>query len=442
MSDQRTVLRDARLPDGRVADVTITDGAVSHIGSSERVDRDNIFLCRHQLLIPAAIDMHVHMRDGKQADKETWISGTRSALAGGVGFVVDQPNTIPPLLTRDACLERLTLAQQGYTHFAINGGISSGCTKADIEAVWESGVLAFGEIFFGPSSYGEPISEQMLVLALQECDAFDSLMTLHAEVVLGGEDVSLKTHDELRSIEGECAAIQTIIGLLHQNEFQKEKSRLPRMHICHVSSAQGIRMVAPLSHVSSEATPHHLLLSRDTISSDDMADQVWYKMNPPLRTEKERKDLLQCWPLIDVIASDHAPHSVSDKGSDFSSAPSGVPGVETMVPLFMAKVREGSLSLADLIQKTVTSPAALLGIEPPGCSVGSRADFALYPNTITRIDGEKLHSKAGWSPFDGMDALFPSRVFIGGEVAYDASGDVFTQRDTRWFCGKGFTGSY
>jgi dihydroorotase len=196
-------------------------------------------------------------------------------------------------------------------------------------------------------------------------------------------------------------------------------------------------MIQPLPRVSSEATPHHLLLSLDTVSSDSMEDQIWYKMNPPLRTERERRDLLQCWPLIDVIASDHAPHTVSDKETDFSSAPSGVPGVETMMPLFMAKVYSGSISLADLIQKSVTRPAALLGIEPPGCSVGSRADLALYPDTITRIDGEKLHSKAGWSPFDGMEALFPSRVLIGGEVAYDASGDVFSKRETLWFCGKG-----
>ena len=430
MNYAKTVLCDARLPDGRVADVTIVNGCISHIGSSDRVDSDEILFCHHQLLVPASIDMHVHMRDGMQASKETWESGTRSALAGGVSLVVDQPNTIPPLVTKDAFLNRLEFARNGsYTHFIVNGAITSETTAGDISDLLNAGVLAFGEVFYGPSSYGEPVSKKDLSSAFYELSHSHSslpspiLATIHAETVADGCDNSLQTHDELRSIAGECAAILDVTKLIR--EFL---SPFLRAHICHISSAQGLGMIAPLAYVSSEVMPHHLFLSRDMLP-----DEAWYKMNPPLRSEAERKRLWEWWPSIDAIASDHAPHTIAEKEEAFEMAPSGVPGVETMIPLLMAEVKAGHISLSDLIQKTVSRPAELLGISAPRICVGSRADLCLYPDAITCINAENLHSKAGWSPFEGMNAIFPSFVLLSGQVAYDASSDRFFKRAVEWF---------
>ena len=425
MENIKTVLRDARLPDGRIADVTIIDGFISHIGSSERADSEEILFCNHQLLVPASIDMHVHMRDGVQAAKETWESGTQSALAGGVSLVVDQPNTIPPLTTKNTFLNRVKRAQDGsYTHFIINGGITNETTPADISDLLNAGVLAFGEIFYGPSSYGEPISREMLSSAFDELQHLPVLVTIHAETVADGCDVSLQSHDELRSISGECAAIQDAIMLL-----KNSLSASMKMHICHVSSARALTIIAPLSHVSAEVMPHHLFLSRDTV-----LDEAWYKMNPPLRTEQERKRLWEWWPHIDVIASDHAPHMIAEKEGEFECAPSGVPGVETMIPLIMAEVQSGRIPLSDMIQKTVSRPAELLRISAPDVSIGSRADLCLYPDTITQINVDRLHSNAKWTPFEGMDAIFPSFVLLSGRVAYDAGSDRFVKREVKWFC--------
>jgi dihydroorotase len=425
MESTRMILRDARLPDGRVADITIIDGFISHIGSSERADSEEILSCNHHLLVPASIDMHVHMRDGVQAAKETWESGTQSALAGGVSLVVDQSNTIPPLATKNAFLNRIKLAKNAsYTHFIINGGITNETTPADISDLLNAGVLAFGEVFYGPSSYGEPISKERLSSALDVIQHSSVLVTIHAETVADGRDISLKTHDELRSIAGECAAIQDVT-MLAKNSLSPSM----KMHICHVSSAHGLTIIAPLAHISAEVMPHHLFLSRDMVP-----DEAWYKMNPPLRTEQERKRLWEWWPYIDVIASDHAPHTITEKKEEFEAAPSGVPGVETMIPLLMAEVKRGQIPLSDLIQKTISRPAELLGISPPGVSIGSRADLCLYPDTITQIDADKLHSKARWSPFEGMDAVFPSFVLLSGQVAYDAGSDRFVKREVEWFC--------
>jgi len=426
MDSSRTILRDARLPDGRITDVTIIDGFISHIGSSERADSDEILFCNHQLLVPASIDMHVHMRDGVQSAKETWESGTQSALAGGVSLVVDQPNTIPPLTTKNAFLNRLERARNGsYTHFIINGGITNETTPADISDLLDGGVLAFGEVFYGPSSYGEPISKETLSSAFHELQHSSVLVAIHAETVTDGRDISLQTHDELRSIAGECAAIQDV------TMFAKSCLLSPSMkvHICHVSSAQSLELLASLPHMSAEVMPHHLFLSRDMVP-----DEAWYKMNPPIRTEQERKRLWEWWPYIDVIASDHAPHTIAEKEGEFENAPSGVPGVETMIPLIMAEVQSGRIPLSDMIQKTVSRPTELLGISAPGISIGSRADLCLYPDTITQIDADRLHSKAGWSPFEGMDAIFPSFVLLSGQVAYDAGSDRFVKREVKWFC--------
>jgi dihydroorotase len=134
-----------------------------------------------------------------------------------------------------------------------------------------------------------------------------------------------------------------------------------------------------------EVTPHHLFLSRDRFGPGD----TLAKMNPPLRSEKEQKELWARWKEIDVIASDHAPHTIAEKSVPFPAAPSGVPGVETMLPLLLAEVLEKRIDLADLIRKTSITPSLLMGIPPAGFAPGDRADFALYRKEPVPVSAEK-----------------------------------------------------
>ena len=155
------ILRNVSVPGGRTADITITDGYVSHAGAGLRADR--ILDCTGLFVLPAAVDMHVHMRGGRQSAKEDWGSGSRSALAGGVTVVVDQPNTIPPLTTPDVFRARVFEARSGsLCHFAINSGVTH---DTPLKAMWSAGAMAFGETFFGPSSYGEAITPPELARA-------------------------------------------------------------------------------------------------------------------------------------------------------------------------------------------------------------------------------------------------------------------------------------
>jgi Dihydroorotase and related cyclic amidohydrolases len=182
-----------------------------------------------------------------------------------------------------------------------------------------------------------------------------------------------------------------------------------------------------------EVTPHHLFLSREKARSDDTT----FKVNPPVRSEHERKALLACWDRIDMIASDHAPHTRAEKAQEFSLAPSGVPGVETMVPLLMAEVLEKRLALPEVIKKTSTAPAALMGIPAAGYMPGDRADFAIYPRESVAITADDLHSRCGWTPYEGMQAVFPAIVIRDGAVVYDAG--EFTRIPPVWYAGKGYS---
>ena len=162
-----------------------------------------------------------------------------------------------------------------------------------------------------------------------------------------------------------------------------------------------------------EVTPHHLLLSREKTGSADSR----FKVNPPVRTEAERRALWTRWERIDIIASDHAPHTKAEKALPFPDAPSGVPGVETMVPLLMAEMIDRRITLTDLVQKTATAPAALIGIPPVGFVPGDRADFALYPRSAVTVEPGILHSRC-W-----LDAIrrVPCRLSRNGDHGWRCS---------------------
>jgi dihydroorotase len=338
-----------------------------------------------------------------------------------VTVVVDQPNTVPPILNPEAMISRINDAQENsFCHFAVNSGVSAG---TDIGAMWRTGAMAFGELFYAPSSYGGTIGSDVMQSVLMEARRLNALATIHAEELSDGADTDLSAHDRLRSRQGEARAVQAIGELL---------SPPARLHFCHMSTAESVRLAKRFGSV--EVTPHHLFLSRDRFAPGSPRGKV----NPPLRNERMRKGVWGSWETIDVIASDHAPHTIREKSEEFMRAPSGIPGVETMVPLLLAAVLERKITLASVIAKTSATPAALLGIPEAGFAVGNRADFALYPKEGVPVDPDHLHSKCGWSPFEGFTAVFPSEVIMDGVSVYKEG--EFSRIPARWFPGRGYIG--
>ena len=409
------VLQNVMLPSGRVADITLAAGKVSHVGAykgaAEQCD------CRGCFVIPAAVDMHVHMRGGVQSTKEDWTSGSMSAIAGGVTVVVDQPNTIPPVTAPHVLADRVQDAKKhSYCNFAVNSGVTP---DTPLESLWDAGAMAFGEIFHASSSYGDAIDGVALEAALGRIQKLDGLATIHAERIGTSPDNDLISHSLVRSVLGEAEAVRTV-QFLNRSEC--------RLHFCHMSSVRSVDVATG----SVEVTPHHLFLSQEQFDKND----TFGKVNPPLRTEAERKGLWERWGQIDVIASDHAPHTRDEKMQDFSSAPSGIPGVETMVPLLLAQVLLKKIDLASVIDKTSYAPARLLGIPRAGFEIGDRADFAIYSKKPELIKAESLHSRCGWTPFEGQKAIFPKMVVMNGSITY--LGGEFARNEPTWFFGKGF----
>jgi dihydroorotase len=409
------VLRNVTLPTGRRADIVVAGGLVRHVGAAVRADET--IDCTGYTCLPGAVDMHVHMRGGVQAEKEDWHTGTMSAVAGGVTVVVDQPNTVPPITTPELLRARIREAgREAVCGFGVNAGV---LPDADLAGMRDAGAMAFGETFAAPSSYGEGLDAETLKEMLARIHALGGLATIHAEEVSGRAPATLAEHDSARSGAGEARAVRAISAITPAGM---------RVHFCHLSTAASVRA----ARGTVEATPHHLFLSHGMFDADDTRARV----NPPLRDEETRRELWSCWDRIDVVASDHAPHTVREKSLQFDAAPSGIPGVETMVPLLMAAVRRGRITLASVIEKTSWRPAAILGIPRAGFEPGDRADFALYPDEVTRIDASRLHAKCGWSPFEGLEAVFPEEVVVGGARAYD-HGDYLEAR-AAWYPGQGY----
>ncbi len=416
MTARRTLLlKNVAIPGNRVTDLLIRDGSVAHAGSGGTADRT--IDCSGRFVLPAAVDLHVHMRGGSQSAKEDWSSGSRSALAGGVTVVVDQPNTIPPLTTPESFTTRVRdAAASSLCSYAINSGVTM---ETPLESMWAAGAAAFGETFFAPSSYGEAVSPEVLSALLGRIHQLGALATIHAEEVAPGEDTTLQIHAGLRSAAGEVRAVEAVRSCNRSG---------CRLHFCHLSSRESVMA----ARGTVEVTPHHLFLAHERFGESDTKA----KMNPPLRSVTEQKELWSAWDRIDVIASDHAPHTHAEKDVPFSSAPSGVPGVETMVPLLMNRVLEKRISLEDVIARTSTNPARILGIFPAGFEVGQRADFAMYPKKAGKIAGDRLHSRCGWTPFEGMPAIFPEVVVMGGEIVFEHG--EFHKAAPAWYPGAGY----
>lgn len=391
------VLRNVTLPTGRRADLTIAGGLVRHVGAP--LHADETIDCSRFICLPGAVDMHVHMRGGVQAEKEDWRTGTMSAVAGGVTVVVDQPNTVPPITTPELLRARIHEAEgHAICGFAVNAGV---VPDADLVGMWNAGAMAFGEIFTAPSSYSEGLDPEATRGLFACIHALGGLATVHAEEVLDPAPATLSDHDSARSGAGEVRAFRAVSAIAPEGM---------RLHFCHASTAASVEA----ARGTVEVTPHHLFLSHEVFEEDDARGRV----NPPLRDEQTRRRLWSCWDKIDVIASDHAPHTLREKTLSFQTAPSGIPGVETMLPLLMAAVRKRQVTLVSVMEKTSWRPAAILGIPRAGFEPGDRADFALYPDEVTRIEASRLHAKCGWSPFEGLDAVFPEEVIVRGRRVY------------------------
>lgn len=412
------------------AEIIIERGKVTKIGKDLRVSSSDMIIdANGALTLPAGIDVHVHFREPGMAAKENWYTGSCAAAAGGITTVIDQPNTIPPTTDRRSFEQKLKLAKKkSIIDFGINGGVTSNIEK--LEELWKLGVTAFGEIFMAESTGGLNINEETFEEALVEIKRLGAMATIHAEdekmrleleELLKGY-ISSDYHSKVRPNACEEAAVQKALELISKMKV--------RAHFCHMSTLEAIGMIRKEKYLARrenktplftcEVTPHHLFLS----TRDWERLRSFGKMNPPLRGSHSIKALVNGINdgTIDMVASDHAPHLESEKDTDLRFAPSGVPGVETLMPLMLAAVRKNILPLAQMIILTSWNPAKAFGLDLQAkgrLEVGFDADLIIVdPRALQPLKAEMLHSKAGWTPFEGMDVVFPQYTLSRGEVIW------------------------
>ncbi|MCU4799911.1 dihydroorotase [Halobacteria archaeon HArc-gm2] len=414
------LIRNATLPDGSERDVRVEGETIAAVESAlEPHDDERVVDATDRRLFPGMIDVHVHFRQPGYSHKETWASGSRSAAAGGVTTVVDQPNTDPPTIDADAVAAKDSLAGKSVVDYGINGGVTE---SWDPDGLLDQPLFALGEVFLADSTGDMGIDADLFEDALVRATETGRTVTVHAEdATLFSEEA--KEHDDadawsaFRTAEAEEVAVERACGVASEHDAT--------IHVAHTSTPEGIDIAADAG-MTCEVTPHHLFLSRD-----DLAELGTFgRMNPPLRSAERREAVYDrvVDGTVDMIATDHAPHTREEKDASIWDAPSGVPGVETALPLLLEEARQGNLSYERVRDLTAANPADVFDLPRKGAiEVGNDADLVLVdPDDDREIRGENMHTKVDWTPFEGFTGVFPELTMVRGEIVYErdtVSGD-------------------
>lgn len=405
--------QDGHLKKG-VLHIDTETGLIEKVAKSGRLDDHRDF--GDQAILPGAIDMHVHFRDPGATHKEDIQTGSTSAAFGGVTAFVDMPNTAPPTTTMKALREKLRLMRdKAVVDYAAWSGATWFLEDLPDMLRYTPGI----KIYLGATTGdlllddGERVKEALRItgqagkVAVLHCEAQRVLSQFRTT------EKELADHDRTRPPLAEVEAIYDVMKALPSLDAA------PRIHVAHIASREAVE-AAKAAGFSRGACPHHLLLETSSCCSESPGHG---KMNPPLRGPASRDALWAAFASGDIplLESDHAPHTKTEKNDTFHQVPAGVPGVETMVPLLLAKATAGDVALATVVHAATAGPADLLGLKDRGAlAAGMRADLAVYDlESPAPIETKALHSKCGWTPFEGMDAVFPSFVAIRGRAVVE-----------------------
>jgi len=392
--------------------IGIKDGKISEIKKNLKYEDHTVF--KNKIILPAGIDLHVHFREPGLTAKEDFKTGSLAALFGGISCVFDMPNTIPQTTSLDTISEKISIAEKkSFVDFGIYCGISNDNIK-DIERLSKksNGFKAF----LGNSTLSLLLDKNKLREVIDLVGLTGKPILFHAEdeeCLIANKKTETGISDHMRYRPSVCEEISI------KNILQASANIHTKVHICHVSSCEGLELLKNRpGNVSFGITPHHSLLNVER----NVGSETLYKVNPPIRTSFDRESLFNA--LLNGVAtaleSDHAPHTHEEKDTDFDLAPSGLPGVETIYPLFLYLVKKEMFSFQRLISLICARPANLLGVSKGKIEQGFDADFIVVDlDNITKIKSENLHSKCGWSPFEDWPAIFPESVFIRGEKLID-----------------------
>lgn len=419
------------------ADIAIKDDIIVAIGQIDNVEASEVIDARGLHLLPGVIDTQVHFREPGAEAKEDLETGSRAAVMGGVTAVFEMPNTKPSTTTAKALKDKVSRAtNRMWCDFAFYVGATTKNAKRLASLERQPGCCGV-KIFMGSSTGDLLVSDDE---ALAEILANGSRrVAIHAEDEDRlierrhlAEEGGVMQHPVWRDAETAYKATDRILDLARMTGR--------RIHVLHVTTEAEMALLAAYKDVASvEATPQHL-----TLSAPECYEELgtYAQMNPPIRDEEQRIGLWKALSvgIVDVIGSDHAPHEKEMKALDYPNTPSGMPGVQTLLPLMLDHVNRGSLSLEHLVDLTSAGPARLFNIAGKGrLAVGYDADLTFVDlRRKWTIEEDWLQSKCGWSPFTGRQItgkpvgtfVRGKKVMWEGRLADEATGQPIRFQDT------------
>ena len=399
-----------------VRDVGVTAGRIAEIGNLSRASAGETIDCAGLHVLPGVIDTQVHFREPGPTHKEDLESGSRAAVLGGVTAVFEMPNTNPLTTTAAAIDDKLARAyHRMFCDHAFYVGATHENPRALVDLEKMRGVCGV-KIFMGASTGDLLVEDDAGVLdvlrhgtrrvAVHSEDEF--MLRENRKLAREGDWTS---HTDVRTVE---VAVSSTIRLIR---LAREAHR--RIHVQHVSTADEVPLLAAAKDIATaEVTPQHLTLTAPDCYRDLKG---LAQMNPPIRDAAHRTGL---WTgvahgVFDVIGSDHAPHTREEKEMTYPASPSGMPGVQTLVPVMLTHVAEGRLTLARFVDLVCHGPNRIFGIAGKGrLAAGYDADFTIVDlKRRETITNQWSASRVGWTPFDGMNATgWPVITIIRGRT--------------------------
>ncbi|ADM10166.1 dihydroorotase [Parvularcula bermudensis HTCC2503] len=409
--------------DGRaVGDVGISGGKIAHIGEVSSVEAAETIDCRGLHILPGVIDTQVHFREPGATHKEDLAAGSKGAVLGGVTAVFEMPNTKPLTVTKAAIQDKLDRAKgRMWCDHAFYVGATADNAE-DLPTLERLPGVCGVKIFMGASTgdllvpdddgVRRVLQHGMRRVAIHSED--EELLRANKDKAREGDWTS---HPDARSA---AAALRCTERLLR---IARETGR--RIHVLHISTAEEVPLLAANKDIATaEVTPQHLTLEAPG-AYETLRGRA--QMNPPIRDAHHRRGL---WAglaqgVFDVVGSDHAPHTLEEKAKPYPASPSGMPGVQTLLPIMLTHVAEGRLSLERLVDLTSAGANRVFGIAGKGrLALGYDADVTVIDLGATRtLTDDEMANLSGWTPFAGMTVKgVPVGTIIRGQkVMWDGT---------------------
>lgn len=405
-----------------VCDVLVADGKIRKVGVSLQDEADRILDASGCYVMPGFIDLHVHFRDPGLTYKETLETGGKAAVRGGVTTVCAMPNTRPVIDSGEKVEDVHKRAREvSPAHVIQIGAVTmgqSGKELADIAGMAKAGCHAISED--GKSVMNASLYRK----GMKEAKKNGVSVFAHCEDITMVEGGVMNADENAKRL-GLPGITNSVEDVIAARDILLAKETGVRLHLCHCSTADSVEMIRLAKEeglpVTGEVCPHHFTLSADDIREDDAN----FKMNPPLRSREDvealRKGLKDG--VMDVIATDHAPHGEEEKSQSMMDAPFGIVGLETSAALtYTELVKTGILSIMDMAEKMSYNPAKILGLAEKGSvSEEMDADLVIFdPKRVYRIDKNTFLSKGKNTPFDGREVTGDVKyTLVDGEVVYE-----------------------